>query len=213
MSENLSRRSLLRLGGLVSGGLILPWSGSKVLALAEPATAADLAVTSTEFPVSNEMIAYRAMMREHASWRLAATISARRADTLNRPGDTLPEEVRRRTKLHERYAAEIFQRPVRSWSDVAALAEIAWAAAPKAGPYNVEKFEPLYNPPRLARTYVDTDMGYRGGDGTFVRDFSLSANAALIEGVLAMTGGERFDPYSEFCIHWEAHQIGTTINN
>jgi hypothetical protein len=53
---------MLRLGGLLGGGtaagLFVPWEGGKVLSLAEPAEAADLAVRATSFPMSASFEAF-----------------------------------------------------------------------------------------------------------------------------------------------------------
>lgn len=217
--ENYSRRSLLRMGGIMSGGLILPWAGSKALALAEPAAAADLAVVETVFPVSTELRSLRSMIREHADWRLEATIAQHHKDerdlalfaararagleqeTCFRTGLPLHDEVGRRVDAYEAHAAQILERPVRSWGDVAEIAEIAWSVAPKVGDrWDGGPEAPVGTVPALLRKNATRHPRYQS-------DISLAANAALIEGVLTMAGGERYDPLYDFDRRWSEYQI------
>lgn len=183
---DFSRRSILRGGlrtALGAGGLMLPFAGSKALTFAEPAAAAELAVIQTSFPVSADLVRYRAMLREHEEWRLEATIA--RAFS-HEPPAVLAEEVGQRRSLYEGQAGAIMARPVQSWGDVAELAEIAWEAAPKHRVWS----GPDPDETRLATGHWNY--------GRYVEDFSMIANAALIEAVLSMSGGERYDPTAAF---------------
>lgn len=194
--SDLSRRSILR-GGLRTalgvGGIMLPFAGTKALTFAEPAAAADLAVIETSFPLSRDLIRYRAMLREHEEWRLDATIARCFS---HEPPSLLAEEVGLRRRVYEDQAKTIMARPVHSWGDVAELAEIAWQAAPK----RQELIGPDSDRTCLARGFWNRCE--------FIEDFGMVANAALIEAVLTMSGGQRYDPTAAFNDRWRAYQLG-----
>jgi hypothetical protein len=220
--DKMCRRSVLRFGGLMSGGLILPWAGSKALALAEPTTVADLAVVETPFPASAEILRFRSMITEMSAWRLEATIAQERKDevdlalfaerrrhgtepkTFFRTGQPLFSELKQRCDAWEAQAHKVLSRPVQSWGDVAEIAEIAWTVAPKVGDRMDDKGEPA--PPGATpalRRYAGSVRDPRN----YIDEFAIAANAALIDGVLTMAGGQRFDPYYDFDRRWSAYQL------
>lgn len=222
--DKMCRRSVLRFGGLMSGGLILPWAGSKALALAEPTTVADLAVVETPFPASAEIQCFRSMITEMSAWRLEATIAQERKDevdlalfaerrrlgtepkTFFRTGQPLFSELKQRRAAWKAQAHKVLSRPVQSWGDVAEIAEIAWTVAPKVGDRLDAKGEPapLGTTPALRRYAGRTRELPTNYD--YIDDFAIAANAALIDGVLTMAAGKRFDPYYDFDQRWSEYQ-------
>jgi hypothetical protein len=193
--ENLSRRSLLRLSGYLTGGLVLPLAGTKALALVNPGQAESVAVTPVAMPISDELVQFRALARSyatlrhktHATWGHHLKQFGSEEAIVTRLLDPENQRV-------EAQAAAVIARPVNSWADVGALAEIAWLAAPKDR-------HPARNPTgQLARGHWRRHWrGQVGSDPYFVHedDMHLSATAALIEAVLTMTGGQRFDMYAD----------------
>lgn len=196
--ENLSRRSMLRIGGLMSGGLLLPWAGGKALALADPAAAADVALVTADFPASPDLIQYRQLMREHAAWRLNQAITKWYPRNRVETDQQLADAVREHGLRHKGVAAQIWSQPARTWGDVVARAEIAWSAAPKVRYYDGRPSDPE---PEL-QTMADQPRAH-----VYLTTFSLAANAALIESVLTMAGGERYDPFHDFDRQWTAHRL------
>lgn len=186
--ENISRRSLLRLSGYLTGGLVLPFAGTKALALINPADAEAIAVRPTTMPVSNDLLQFRSLTREyirirHDTWEDWHT-GARSWESQQAAVD---ESITPAVRHYEAAAMAIVARPVTSWADIGELAEIAWAVAPKdMCPVRERSGE-------LQRGY----WRRRDPSNPYVwdhhDDLRLSAQAALIEGVLAMTGGHRFD--------------------
>ncbi|MCC7251837.1 hypothetical protein [Hyphomicrobium sp.] len=174
--SNLSRRSLLSGGlraALGAGGLILPWTGGSALAVVDRRAAEAVAVAAIDWPVSEAMLKYRGIREDLI--------------TLRRPeGSQLEYEARHILLWRDLVeAAEgIWREPVKTWSDVAVRAEIAWTAALKEadGCHDSSDYE------RLLKGNGVHWPAFRGPSA-----FSVRANAELIEAVLCMTGGERVD--------------------
>ena len=77
--------------------------------------------------------------------------------------------------------ARLVRRPVRSWTDCVELAEAIWAFWEK------DHRDGYYVGPMITKLSVDprhSHIGYH----------QREAIAALVEGVLTLGGGERFDP-------------------
>lgn len=183
--ENVSRRSLLRLSGYLTGGLVLPIAGTKALALVNPGQAESVAVAPVAMPVSNELATFRAIAREYSDLRYETWYGGNRPRGMTDQEivDTILVPSRRRV---DSQAAVIMQRPAPSWGDVGELAEIAWLAAPK------DDCPTCPRSGQLKRGHWRRS-GPEPHDFVHEDDLSLSANAALIEAVLAITGGQRFD--------------------
>lgn len=184
-----SRRSFLRLSSYLTGGLVLPLAGTKALAISNPAQAESVAVRPVAMPVSRELSLFRAAARgynalrrkiytEWGSHLARFGCEAAIVDKLIKPeGDVVAAK-----------ALAVIARPVETWADVGALAEIAWLYAPRddcpVGPHSRELKRGHW------RRRPDDAWGFDHEE-----DPRLSANAALIEGVLKMTNGQRFDMY------------------
>jgi hypothetical protein len=182
--SNTDRRSFLR-GGLrttLGLGLVLPWQGGGALALPDIGSA--LSAEAVSLPVSAECLDLRQIKRELASTHLAQT-------TLS-----YDERNRRWTHLwgrHHAVAQVLYDRPVRNWSQVSELAEVAWFHAQKE---EEELGDPSWRyysyTGRLARTTGDSCWRSWSSSSS-----ATASYAALIEGVLTLTGGERYDPRLE----------------
>jgi hypothetical protein len=183
-----SRRSFLRLSGYLTGGLVLPLAGNKVLALANPAQAETVAVSPIAMPVCDELVKFRSLARGYAALRRETWETYRNG----LPGDKPTQEFIVRTVIapeRERVntqAAAVIARPVTTLADVAALAEVAWLAAPKddcpVGPRTSRLKRGHWKPNEPgSRDFIHSDHMY------------YAATAALIEAVLTLAGGQRFD--------------------
>jgi prolyl oligopeptidase PreP (S9A serine peptidase family) len=95
---------------------------------------------------------------------------------------------------HDAVAQVLYDRPVRTWSQVSEFAEIAWLHAQKE---EEEMGDPSWrysvNTGRLARK-TESNSNWRGWSSC---SSATASYAALIEGVLTLTGGERYDPRVE----------------
>jgi hypothetical protein len=187
--ENLSRRSLLRLSGYLTGGLVLPLAGTKALALVNPGQAETVAVTPVAMPVSDDLATFRALAREYSDLRYETWYGGKRPRGITDQEivDTILSPSRRRV---DSQAAMILQRSAPSWGDVGELAEIAWLAAPKDDC-------PIRRPSGQLKRGFWRRSGPEPHDFVHEDDLSLSANAALIEAVLTLTGGQRFNLYRD----------------
>ena len=159
---------------LGAGGLLLPWSGKGALALpADLGKAASLPVTAAPLPFSPECLQLREIKRALAALPV-------NCDYLGFPGTKKPWRDTM-TNEYRPMEARLTRRPVRSWIDCVELAETIWAIWEKdhrdgycVGPMT----------DKLSTDRRHTSIGYYESD----------AIAALVEGVLALGGGERFDP-------------------
>lgn len=189
--ENISRRSLLRLSGYLTGGLVLPLVGTQALALVNPGQTESVAVAPVAMPVSNELVKFRSHARVFANLRRQTWAKYRHSLPQFRSEQEIVDTIiKPESRRVEAQAAVILARPVTSWADVGELAEIAWLAAQKddcpVGPRTGQLKRGIWR--------------RRGSDPyDFVHEdvLSLNATAALIEAVLTMTGGQRFDMYAE----------------
>lgn len=186
-----SRRSFLRLSGYLSGGLVLPLAGTKAIALTNPAQADAVDVAPVAMPVSDDLVRLRSLARGYSRLRRLTWDNHRRGIPKDKSEREIVETIiQPEHQRVERQAAAMIARPCSSWADVGELAEIAWLAAPKD------------NCPIGPRTgQLQRGNWRRCGPNPhdFVHDDDvyLCATAALIEAVLTMTGGQRFDMYAE----------------
>jgi len=186
-----SRRSFLRLSGYLTGGLVLPLAGSKTLALANPAQAETVAVSPVAMPVCDELFKFRSLARSYAVLRRETWETYRNG----LPGEKPTQEFIVRTIIapeRERlnaHAAAVIARPVTALADLAALAEVAWLAAPKddcpVGSPSGQLKRGHWKPGHGSRDFIHTD------------DMYYAATAALIEAVLTLASGQRLDLYSD----------------
>jgi hypothetical protein len=166
-----TRRAFLgTLGKLLgAGGVLLPVAGKGALALpADLGKAAALPVTAAPMPFSADCLQLREIKRALA------------ALPLNSGGAKGPW-YRLMTEEYAPVQQRLCARPVRSWTDCVELAEAIWTCWEK------EHRDGYYVGPRIDKLSVhpsNAAVGYHQRD----------AIVALVEGVLAMGGGERFDP-------------------
>lgn len=186
--SNTDRRGFLRGGlraALGTGGLLLPWQGDGALALPDTDQAAKLRVVAASLPVSAECLEMRAIKRE-------MTQSSEMQERLGIDGSQ--KWWRALYDRHELLAERLYSRPVKTWGQVAEFAEIAWFRTPKeeikVGPPD-RRFGAYTG--QLAR---DPRQLF-GGHWEYYSEAGLCAHVALIEGVLTLAGGERFDPRVE----------------
>lgn len=170
----VSRRSLMRLVGL-GGGLLLPFSGGGVLRLADTAAAAALPVSTSPFPVSPLVQRFREEARALFEIKLTNDNSLAHQNA----------HIAQAQELSEAAKAVIAQ-PVRNFADLRGLAEVAWLGAPKE-----ELWEGRFH--YTSKLYQLGSPPARHG-WSRQWDWAVFASAALIEGVLTLTNGERFDP-------------------
>ncbi len=173
---NLSRRGIFRLGGIV-GGLLLPFAGGKVLRLADSAAAAAVPVIQSDVAVSPLVQRFRDEALKLFEIKKACGVVE------IAPGGAHYNQ----SQIMEEAAKAVIAQPVRDFGDLRGLAEVAWLGAPKEelweGPFGYTgKIYQLDSPP------------VRYGWAPRTWDWSVAANAALIEGVLELTNGNRFDP-------------------
>jgi hypothetical protein len=161
------RQFLGTLGRIVGGGLLLPVAGKGALSFADAAKAAELPVAVSPLPFSAECLALRSLKRDMLATRLAGDRNDERGATVR------AEHYLRYLSLSDAIAA----RPP-TWTNAVELAEIAWHWAPK------RQLRDLGDdgPSPWTTTLRDAGNPTRGG-----------ASAALIEAVLTLGGGERFD--------------------
>jgi hypothetical protein len=160
---------------LGAGGLLLPWSGKGALALpADLGKAAALPVTAAPLMFSPECLQLREIKRALAALPV-------NCDNLGGfPGAKTPW-YDTMTNEYGPTETRLVRRPVRSWTDCVELAEVIW------GFWEKEHRDGYYVGPPFAKLSVNpglTSIGYH----------QREAIAALVEGVLALGGGERFDP-------------------
>ena len=160
---------------LGAGGLLLPWTGKGALALpADLGKAAQLPLTAAPMPFSPECLQLREIKRALAALPVNCDIDRGLPGARAPWYETMTNEY---NPIKERLVA----RPVRSWTDCVELAEAIWAFWEKEARYgycNGPATGKLYTGPKCA------SIGY----------YQRDAIVALVEGVLALGGGERFDP-------------------
>ncbi|HEY7550650.1 MAG TPA: hypothetical protein VH913_14180 [Hyphomicrobiaceae bacterium] len=172
-----SRRQFLSTLGkaLGAGGLLLPWSGKGALALpADLGAAAALPVKTAPLPFSAEALELRRIRRA------LRAIYMEPGPGPGGPGtpwyDTIMDEYR---PIEQRMAA----RPVRTWADCVELAEAIWTWWEK------EHRDGYCMGPAIGKLAI-----YKRADGARPTAGPADAIVALVEGVLTLGGGERFDP-------------------
>jgi hypothetical protein len=172
-----TRRAFLGTLGkaLGAGGLLLPWSGKGALALpADLGKAAALPVTAAPLMFSPECLQLREIKRALAALPVNCDYLGGFPGAKAPWYDTMKNE-------YGPMRARLVRRPVRSWTDCVELAETIWTF------WDKEHRDGYYAGPMLAKLSTDhrhTSIGYH----------EREAIAALVEGVLALGGGERFDP-------------------
>ena len=179
---NPTRRALLGafLGG-ASSGLLLPWQGRGGLILPDKAAVAKLPVIVGDLPVSAECAALRQLRREMVVERCPwQGVPVRELDD---PIKTAEREANRRRHWefrarHEELTRAMYARPATTWSDCVALAEIAWHWAIKDG----NELSCYRGTGRLSLHVPKNDL-------------YGAATAYLVDAVLSLGGGERFDPH------------------
>lgn len=193
MSENLSRRSILRLGGLATG-LLLPFAGGQALSVVDKKSAADLVVKRTPFSMSPQMARFWTATEELAYFGKGFLTG----------DDDYESDYRTSQALHKKMetaAATVWARPCVSWGDVAERAEIAWTAAPKEETWTLRELNHHYEPQRFTGRLLQGEPDPRMPDYAnryyAWGRFHIDASAALIEGVLSMSAGRRFAPCIE----------------
>ena len=173
-TSELSRRGLFRLGGL-AGGLLLPFAGGKVLRLADTAAAASLPVALSAFPVSPSL------QRFYDEARALFEVKTSNDNS----------QAHQRAHIEQAEALSIAAKavicePVRDFGDLRGLAEVAWLGAPKE-----ELWEGRFG--YTGKIYqLDSPPAKWGWPRRW--DWSFAASAALIEGVISLTNGDRYDP-------------------
>ena len=164
------RQFLGTLAKALGGGLLLPMSGTGALALPDLSGAERLPVRAVPLPLSSEALELRQIRRQLFGLHL-------------QPGNTRDWRT-----VMDHYGAGVCalaSRPSTTWAQVVELAEAAWHMAPKE--------EVFVDARRWCTAYTGrlaTKAGYAGERGECWR---MRMNAALIEGVLSLGNGERFD--------------------
>ena len=153
--------------------MILPWAGKGALALpAYLGKAAQLPLTAAPLPFSPECLQLRQIKRALNAIPPEAS-----------RGHPFPGGPWRVMMINEYGPAkeQLVRRPVRSWTDCVELAENIWAFWAK------EHRDGYCIGPLTSKLSVDAgnaSIGYH----------QRHAIAALVEGVVTLGGGERFDP-------------------
>jgi hypothetical protein len=159
---------------LGAGTFFLPWSGKGALALpADLGAAAKLPVKSAPLPFSAETVEMRRIKRALYTIRVA-----------NQPGTGGPGCPWYETMVHKYRPIErrLTNRPVRTWADCVELAEAIWTFWEK------ECRDGYCIGPETMRLSSGREPGTVSGYA------ERSKVVALVEGLLALGGGERFDP-------------------
>lgn len=173
-----SRRSLLRNGarvalGSLGAGVLLPWSGTKALTIVD---AGAVTAAIAPMPFSEECLRLRAIKREFVA-------------VPSHPHSMLHA---RWWELNDAYQASLdtlLARPATSWGHCVELAEVAWHYSPKIWEQDC----------RLTRRLVGSDGIRRNEAAGYAAQNSIGMRVvpALIESVLSMGSGERYDPKIE----------------
>jgi hypothetical protein len=183
-TTNSSRRRFLGTLGKVlgAGGLLLPWAGRGALALTtDLGKAAQLPVTAAPLPFSADTLRLRDIKRAlHAlrtndcrrglRWRFAAEPPYY--------GDYSARWILMKTQEYNPVQERLAARPVRSWTDCVELAEAIWTFWTKQ--------DPIAGP--------TTSKLSANSNHAVIGDHQHRMIVALVEGILALGGGEKFDP-------------------
>ena len=184
MSET-SRRGFLS-GGLraavaTAGGVLLPMKVGTALAFPNLDAIPNIPVLARGFGPSAELLELRQIIaRQWESQRLGL---GREGYPAGHRGGIWMECQNE----YARVACEILDRPERTWSNVAEIAEVCWRAHPK-----------VWYGQRPGETFGMLSLDGYQRHGPYVDrhspDLRTHSTASLIEAVLGMTGGERRDP-------------------
>ena len=166
-----NRRQFL---GALSRALLLPVAGSGAVAFADPAKAASIPMmTAAPLPFSADCLQLRSIKRALAALPENSDIGS--------PGQK-GRWYRMQTEEYHPIKMRVSTRPVTSWTDCVELAEIIWTEWEKD-----HRDGYCVGPPGNKLAVHENQVG----PGSF---YARHAITALVEGVLALGGGERFDP-------------------
>jgi len=163
---------------LGAGGLLLPWAGKGALALpTDLGKAAGLPVTAAAMPWTAERLKLRGLKEAMLQHR-RETYSGRYAGKY----DAACTAWRLLMADYGEGAEAIATRPNPTWRDCVELAEIAWHMAQKE--FSMGNWEGEFTG-RLSRIH---------DNGNPTQGWLLQVHVALVEAILMLGGGERFDP-------------------
>lgn len=183
-----NRRQFL---GALSRALLLPVAGSGAVAFADPAKAASIPMmTAAPLPFSADCLQLRSIKRALAALPENSDIGS--------PGQK-GRWYRMQNEEYHPVKMRVSTRPVTSWTDCVELAEIIWTEWEKEchecrGSVSIDiegrecREHGFCERQPTAKLAVHAN---RVGPGSF---YARHAITALVEGVLALGGGERFDP-------------------
>lgn len=166
-----NRRQFL---GVLSRALLLPVAGSGALAFTDPAKAAAIPMmTAAPLPFSADCLQLRSIKR--------ALVALPENSDSGSPGQKGPWYRMQNEEYHP-IKMRVSTRPVKSWTDCVELAEIIWT-----------EWEKDHSDGYCVGRQIDklAVHEHRVGPGSF---YARHAIVSLVEGVLALGGGERFDP-------------------
>ena len=162
--------------GTLGRALLLPMTGTAAVSFVDPSKAAALPVKAVPLPVSPECLELRRIKRALAALPVNCDVGFA---GMRGPWHTI------RTTEYAPVRDRLVARPVASWADLVGLAELIWADWRKQ-----DRDGWSVGPPTAT---LSVDRRDWGGCGVHDRD----AIAALVEGVLTLGKGERYDPQLE----------------
>jgi hypothetical protein len=186
--SDTDRRGFLR-GGLKAallgtGGVLLPMEGRSLFSFPDAAAMPDIPVIAKGFTPSAECLKLREIKREMFRHRIDPSIQSL----------SYEEQCRQHRALWSHYntaASTLHRRPATTWAHVSDLAESAW--------FHAQKEEVEVGDPDWRYHEYTGQLARQTRNDSVWRSWSSSSDAtasyaALIEAVLTMTGGERYDP-------------------
>lgn len=180
-----NRRQFLGTLGKALGasGLLLPWAGKGALAIPDLGKAASLPVAAAKLPLSREALLLRNIRRQLHDLRGKEHSKAR------------SEEWRALVVDHYRpVAARVAEREEPTFADCVELAEIIWRGLAKEEREQSDGDDWSYLVPTGALSIAAGDTRMAGSGFTSSAYWCREAIVALVEAVLTLGDGERFDP-------------------
>jgi hypothetical protein len=176
-----SRRQFLTTLGkaLGAGGVLLPLAGKGTLAISEPAKAAQIPVSAAPMPWSPECLELRQLKQ-----RMLKHQVAKYSGHYGRDHERACTAWRLLMCDYGDVAETIAARPNPTWRDATELAEIAWHMAHK------QRTKGDWHGEFTGRLSLIDDGSSRDPAARWLRQVHI----ALVETVLTLGGGERFDP-------------------